>query len=269
MVRDGLKRVRGQHARGPAKRKRPSRFLRTLAVFSVLAAIVALWIGVRTLVHLPMLRVHHLGVAGAQRVAQEQVLARAEPTRGQPLLLLDLDALRAELETIPGVQRASVLRRPPDLLLLEIVERRAIARTRLGKRTRLVDEDGVLFPTGRGLDGDGSLPSLRGLATGEGASELAQADQVALRALAALARATRRQPPPGTMIDLSHRDRIEMQLGGDAPTLVLDRKHPETNLENLFAMQERVIQFASGRAIDLRFPGRLTLVPAKNQEARR
>lgn len=71
----------------------------------------------------------HVEVAGRfQRVAPVQIEGVVAPFRGSGFLSIDLDALRAALETIPWIDRARVERRWPNGVRVSITEHVPAAR---------------------------------------------------------------------------------------------------------------------------------------------
>ncbi len=268
-MNDTLKKVRNQRKTKGTKRRRPSRVLRVLAALVAVVALGSVAFGARSLLLSEHLRVGRLDVEGGRRISADALREPLLPLLGKPILLLDLDHHRRTIERLPGVAHATLARRLPDLLELRIAERVPVARLELGRRALLVDAEGELFPRGPGLATDEDLPRILGLATGQGATRLSIDDWPALRALEAYSSLTGRQPPSGTVLDLSQRNRLMLRPGAGAPELWLDREHPETNLEKLFVWERQVIELARGRAIDLRFPERLTLVPQGNAGAGR
>lgn len=65
--------------------------------------------------------------------------------RGEPILGLDLDAVRRRVETIGWVRQATVWRQLPDTLHIEIVEREPFARWQIDGRVYLIDADGKVL----------------------------------------------------------------------------------------------------------------------------
>jgi hypothetical protein len=214
---------------------------------------------------LPGLRIRAIHVRGMERLTEGDFGAVMARTVGQPILLIDLAGVRRQIENSPGVRQARIARRLPDTLEAIVVERRAIARAFLGGRTVLLDDEGMIFTSVRGLPGDDTLPEIRGLSTPAGEPRLAALDQPAIAALVALVRITGQAVPPGTTVDLTPKDRIVLRPGHDAPAVWLDRNQPERNLRNLFIWKDRVAEIAPGRPVDLRFPHRLTLVPVPQE----
>lgn len=249
--------------RRPKRRKvaRRPRWIWPAAAAGALLATAGLWVGLRALLTAPVVSVHRIDVHGTARLTPDRVKRAVAEVMGQPILLLDLDALRARIEQVAGVQAAAVARHMPDLLQVRVVERTPVLRTMLGGAAALLDASGAVFPAGRPQAGDEHLPEVTGLETTLGAAQVLARDRAALRALAAL-----RQAAPAVLavtpatFDLSEPDRVVLTLADETPPLWLDREEPGRNLPQFFAWRERVVDLATGRPIDLRFPNRLTLV---------
>jgi cell division protein FtsQ len=92
-------------------------------------------------------RVRHVRVSGTQRMNELAVYERALAQRDQPMPLLDLEALRAELLALPWVEDARVSRQLPDTLRIDIVERKEHAVLARPDHLVLIDAKGhVLEP---------------------------------------------------------------------------------------------------------------------------
>ena len=103
--------------------------------------------------------VSRLEIAGEFRYLDtDQLRERLRPQLSGTLLSLDLDAVRAEAETLPWVARARVERLWPDAIRLSLVERVPFARWSAGS---LLGEDGAIFTPVEKTLPDG-LPQLSG-----------------------------------------------------------------------------------------------------------
>ena len=92
-------------------------------------------------------RVRHVRVTGTARMNELAVYERALAQKDQPMPLLDLAALRAELLALPWVADARVSRQLPDTLRIDIVERKEHAVLARPDRLVLIDAQGnVLEP---------------------------------------------------------------------------------------------------------------------------
>jgi cell division protein FtsQ len=125
----------------------------------------------------------HFRIAGTGDI---QVVGLAEVTRaellpvfgediGRNIFFVPLAERRKQLEQIPWVRQATVMRLLPDQIRVAVVERQPVAFVRHGQQIGLVDANGVLldmppgamskhhysFPVLTGIDGGDPLPSRR------------------------------------------------------------------------------------------------------------
>ena len=175
------RRARFTPARTPWWRPRSTfgRILLGGAAFVVLSALITLGIFTRRfLIHDP-----HFRVAGAASI-QSSGLAEVNRTEVLPvfgediarnIFFVPLSQRRKQLEAIPWVQQATVMRFLPDHLRVNIIERKPVAFVREGARVELADADGVIlsmppvmmaqhhysFPVITGIDARDSLASRR------------------------------------------------------------------------------------------------------------
>jgi cell division protein FtsQ len=91
------------------------------------------------------LDVDGVDVSGAQTVSADDVRARAAIEVGTPLARVDLERAEARVRSLAVVKGVDVSRQWPDTVLIEIVERTAIAVVEIGGRLRGMDADGVVF----------------------------------------------------------------------------------------------------------------------------
>lgn len=95
-------------------------------------------------------------VEGSTEVSPARVRSAAEVPIGTQLARLDVDAIRARVESIAAIERAEVSRSWPHTLSIRITERVPVAVVERDGKTRTVDLHGVLF-NGIGAD----LPRIR------------------------------------------------------------------------------------------------------------
>jgi cell division protein FtsQ len=111
-------------------------------------------------------RLNALHIQGASPMAKADILAAAGLTEGQPLLGLDLNALRARIEKVVWVKEVRIVRLLPDTLILAVVERQQVAVWQHAGRTSVIDDKGQVI---RGAD-PRRFPNLP-LVVGQGANE--------------------------------------------------------------------------------------------------
>jgi len=143
-----------------APKGRLVRLTRILAAVTLLAGVVAgSWEGYRRLVRMPYFRVAEVYVEGNLQVATEEVVASLGLPPDTSLLEVDLPALSRRILQNPWIKEASVRRRLPLALTIQVVERVPEA-VFIADRRYLLSADGVILTD---LDGDDlpTLPTLR------------------------------------------------------------------------------------------------------------
>lgn len=112
---------------------------------------------------------------GLSEVKRAEVLPVFGEDIGRNIFFVPLSTRRKQLEAIPWVQQATVMRFLPDRLSVSVVERTPVAFVRQGDQVELADADGVIlsmppammaqhhysFPVVTGIDGKDSLASRR------------------------------------------------------------------------------------------------------------
>jgi len=141
-------------------------WLGRLAAVSLLALVgTGVWLGGRWLLHPATLPLRQVELAGELRhAARAELEARLRPFVGGNFLAVPVAQVRLALESEPWVQRATVSRRWPDTLQVQVEERRPLARW---------GEGGLLDQAGRHFAGDLRDASWLPLLVGPAGSEQA------------------------------------------------------------------------------------------------
>jgi cell division protein FtsQ len=87
----------------------------------------------------------HIQAVGLTEVTRMQLLPVFGEDIGRNVFFVPLNERRKQLEAIPWIQQATVIRLLPDQIRVDIVERKPVAFTRHGQQVGLVDESGVLL----------------------------------------------------------------------------------------------------------------------------
>jgi len=87
----------------------------------------------------------NIEVAGMQNVTKAQIMEVMGADIGRNIFFIPLAQQKAQLEQIPWVESASVMRFVPNRLKVEIHERTPIAFARVGPRISLIDAGGTLM----------------------------------------------------------------------------------------------------------------------------
>jgi cell division protein FtsQ len=84
--------------------------------------------------------------AGFTEVSRSEMLPVFGEDIGRNIFFVPLDERRRQLESLPWVEHATVMRVLPDQIRVSIVERQPVAFTRHGAQIQLVDSNGILLP---------------------------------------------------------------------------------------------------------------------------
>lgn len=95
------------------------------------------------------LAVDRIVVEGRRNTARSAVLSAVGATRGDPILAVDPNGIRARLTALPWVRAARVERLLPDRLAIHLVERRPMALWQKGGKLALIDDSGVVVTRAR------------------------------------------------------------------------------------------------------------------------
>jgi cell division protein FtsQ len=87
----------------------------------------------------------NIEVAGMQNVTKAQIMEVMGADIGRNIFFIPLAQQKAQLEQIPWVESASVMRFVPNRLQVEIHERTPVAFARVGPRMSLIDAGGTLM----------------------------------------------------------------------------------------------------------------------------
>ncbi len=111
-------------------------------------------------------------ISGNNHLTRAQLLSVFGEDVDRNLLTVPLTARRAELESLPWVEHATVMRLLPDHLRIAIQERTPVAFIRQGSEIGLVDAHGVLLDLSPELSADHaySFPVVTGIASSDPAS---------------------------------------------------------------------------------------------------
>jgi cell division septal protein FtsQ len=121
-----------------ATRTRRRKYLLGLAIAAVLVLLVVLT------AYSPLLAVRTITVEGASRVDAGAVAAALDEQLGRPLTLVDFGEVKRTLSTFPLIQSYVTEARPPDTLVVRIVERRPVVTVASDGAFNLVDAAGVV-----------------------------------------------------------------------------------------------------------------------------
>jgi len=106
-------------------------------------------------------------ITGAQHVTKSQIMEVMGGDIGRNIFFVPLSERKLQLEQIPWVESASVMRFVPNRLGVEIQERTPVAFARIGSRISLIDAGGTLMELGPSGKFKYSFPVITGMNAGE------------------------------------------------------------------------------------------------------
>jgi len=114
----------------------------------------------------------NIQATGLTEVNRSEMLPVFGEDIGRNIFFVPLDQRRKELEAIPWIEHATVMRMLPDQIRVNVVERTPVAFTRQGSQIGLVDPNGVLLtmPAAAMAAHHYSFPVLTGIDAGDPAT---------------------------------------------------------------------------------------------------
>jgi cell division protein FtsQ len=111
----------------------------------------------------------NIAATGLSEVSRTDMLPIFGEDIGKNIFFVNLSDRRKQLEQIPWIERASVMRLLPDQIRVNVIERTPIAFVRQGQQIGLVDADGILLsmPTAAMTQHHYSFPVVTGIDVGD------------------------------------------------------------------------------------------------------
>lgn len=191
----------------------------------------------------------HVHVQGASPMAEGAILASTGLQLGQPILDVDLEAVRMSVESVGWVENAQVVRLLPDTLVVAVRERQTLAVWQNHGRTIVIDAAGAPIPeadAGRFPQ----LPLIVGEGANVGAAQILQAVNSRPRLVERLEAIVR---VDGRRWDLRLKD------GGLVQLPAVEEESALIQLDQL-DQRQRILELGFER-IDLREPGVVAVRP--------
>jgi cell division protein FtsQ len=191
--------------------------------------------------------VDDIEVEGRETTESAMIMAALAAGRGTPILAVDLDRAKAELEKLPWVRSAAIERRLPHTLHVRLTERRPLALWQHEGKQHVIDRQGEVIP-GADLSRFARLPLVVG-------------DSAATRA-AALVEMLGSEPALAARVTAAVRvdDRRWNLRVDDSIEVLLPEEHPEAAWAQLAAFERRNnLLKRDVQRIDMRLPGRLVV----------
>ncbi len=202
--------------------------------------------------------------AGLTEVSRPEMLTVFGEDVGRNVFFISLSERRRQLEQLPWVEHATVMRLLPDRIRVSVVERRPVAFTRHGNEIGLVDANGVLLsmPASAMARHHYSFPVVTGIDAGDTASARQKRMAVYQRLMAELGSGGRRATEQLSEIDMTDPEdaRVTMpEQGGDILAHFGDDRFLERFERYRTHIAEWKQQYPHLASVDLRYDQQVVL----------
>jgi cell division protein FtsQ len=203
-------------------------------------------------------------IAGLGNVTRPQVMEVMGEDIGRNIFFVPLDQRQKQLEQIPWVETASVMRFVPNRIKIEIHERTPVAFVRLGSKILLTDATGTLMDLPTGSKKKFSFPVILGMNAGEPQSTRAPRMKIYNQLLQELDSEGAHYSQDLSEVDLSDSDDVKV-LANDAGGEVLVHLGASDFFSRFKVYkshaQEWRQQFARLDSVDLRYEHQIVVNP--------
>ena len=204
-----------------------------------------------------------IDVTGLQNVTRAQVVEVMAADIGRNIFFIPLEQRQAQLERIPWVQSASVMRFVPNRIAVHIYERTPIAFARIGSRIFLIDEVGTPMdlPTGAKKY---SFPVILGMNSGEPPSTRKARMKIYNELVSQLDSAGAHYSQDLSEVDLSDLDDVRVlanNLDGDVLVHLGSSNYLDRYKVYVAHIKEWRQQFGRVDSVDLRYDRQIVVNP--------
>jgi cell division protein FtsQ len=208
-------------------------------------------------------------ISGVHNASRAHVMEIAGADIGRNIFFVPLDERQRQLEKIPWVESATVMRILPNRIAVDIQERTPVAFVQIGPRVSLIDANGVIMGMPADRHTKYSFPVIHGISDTEPLSSRAAAMKIYNRMAAELdsggkdgAQYTRQI----SEVDLSDPEDVKVMAdeGGGALLIHLGASNFLDRYKLYLAhISEWRQQFQNLQSVDLRYDGQIIVNPDK------
>ena len=218
-------------------------------------------------------------ITGVKNASRAHVMEVAGADIGRNAFFVPLDERKKQLEQIPWVQEATVMRLLPNRIAVTIHERTPVAFAQIGSRISLIDANGVVMGLPANRQTKYSFPVIRGITDTEPLSSRAAAMKIYNRLVSELggndgeSAASSGSPNGGanyvkqlSEVDLSDPENVKVTANDPGGTMVVHLGKedflPRYKLYVTHIAEWRQ-QFQNVQSVDLRYEGQVVVNPDK------
>lgn len=217
-------------------------------------------------------------INGVHNASRAHVMEVAAADIGRNVFFIPLDERKKQLEQIPWVEQATVMRLLPNRISVTIEERTPVAFAQIGPRISLIDANGVVMGMPADRKTKYSFPVIRGIAETEPLSSRAAAMKIYNRLVSDLG-SSDTDGAAGTNyvrqlseVDLSDPEDVKVTANDPGGTMVVHLgptdflPHYKLYVAHIGEWRQ---QFPNLQSVDLRYEGQVVVNPDKPQAAQK
>lgn len=216
-------------------------------------------------------------ISGVKNASRAHVMEVAGADIGRNVFFVPLDERKKQLEQIPWVQEATVMRLLPNRIAVTIHERTPVAFAQIGSRISLIDANGVVMGLPANRQTKYSFPVIRGITDTEPLSSRAAAMKIYNRLVSELSAADGESASSSSPnyvkqlseVDLSDPENVKVTANDPGGTMVVHLGKedflPRYKLYVAHIAEWRQ-QFQNVQSVDLRYEGQVVVNPDKTAE---
>ncbi len=213
-------------------------------------------------------------ISGVRNASRAHVMEVAGADIGRNIFFVPLDERKKQLEQIPWVEEASVMRLLPNHLAVTVRERTPVAFAQIGSRISLIDANGVVMGLPANRQTKYSFPVIRGIADTEPLSSRSAAMKIYNRLVSELGAADTESAATSSPnyvkqlseVDLSDPENVKVTANDPGGTMVVHLGAqdflPRYKLYVTHIAEWRQ-QFQNVQSVDLRYEGQVVVNPDK------
>ena len=210
----------------------------------------------------------NIEIAGVQNAARAQVMDVVGSDIGRNIFFVPLDERKKQLEGIPWIESATVMRLLPNRIAIHVQERTPVAFVQIGSKTSLIDGNGVVMGLPANRQIKYSFPVIQGMTETEPLSSRAPAMKIYTRLVRELDSGGGHYSNDLSEVDLSDPEDVKVTAKdpGGAVVIHLGNANFLAGYKLYVAhVAEWRQQFQNLQSVDLRYEGQVIINPDANR----
>ncbi|HWC19798.1 MAG TPA: FtsQ-type POTRA domain-containing protein [Terriglobales bacterium] len=207
-----------------------------------------------------------ISITGLNKVARSQVMEVLGADIGRNIFFIPLEQRKKQLEEIPWIESANVMRLLPNRISVELQERTPVAFAQIGSRIQLVDAHGVIMDLPR--KAHYSFPLVLGLRDSDPRSTRGAQMKLYARLVSELDAEEAHYSKDLSEVDVSDSEDVKVTVADPAGTVLVHLGNDQflerfrIYLSHVGEWRQRVQKLES---VDLRYDGQIIVNPDTNQ----